>query len=170
MKTDFLKQLEKDKQIDPNKLDLECVKQAERFLFYAQKAVQANAETFDAKRRMETTQARLELECRKTPENFGLVKVTESAIDAAVKCASRFIDAQDEYRDAYEIEKMLGIAVSVMEMKKRMLENLITLHGQQYFAGPSVPRDLVADWVEYQEGISENVLKKQKTKIRKRGQ
>ena len=33
-------------------------------------------------------------------------------------------------------------AVYAFEQRKTSLENLVRLHGQQYFAGPKMPRDL----------------------------
>ena len=60
------------------------------------------------------------------------------------------------------------VAVKAMDDKKRMLQGLITLHGQQYFAGPDVPRDLLASWMESQEGSEKKVNKLQQTRTRTR--
>ena len=46
--------------------------------------------------------------------------------------------------------------------QKTALENLVKLHGQQYFAGPSVPRDLSKEWErhERQKSVDAGVGKK----------
>jgi len=53
-----------------------------------------------------------------------------------------------------------------MEQRKRMLELLVTLHGQEYFAGPSVPRNLIDAWKEAKKSKAEELLRR--TKVRKR--
>ena len=47
----------------------------------------------------------------------------------------------------YELEVM-GAAVRALDQKKSALENLVRLQGQNYFAGPSVPRTIGAEWVK----------------------
>ena len=161
---------QKDKEIDPNRLDLECVLQPERFFYWAQAAVEASSEVDKAKLKLDVTQAKLEMECRQKPEDFGIAKATENAITAGVKSSEKYQEAWNDYIEARKESKLLDAAVTAMEQKKRMLEVLITLHGQQYFAGPSVPRDLVADWKEHRKGIETNVNEQQKARTRKRGQ
>jgi hypothetical protein len=56
---------------------------------------------------------------------------------------------QPEYTEAsnrvieakYEAKVLAGV-VKAIDARKTMLETLVKLHGQQYFAGPNVPRDL----------------------------
>jgi hypothetical protein len=157
-----------DKKIDPSQLDVECVKQAERFFDWAQQSIEARAEVDRTKLQMDTIEARLQLRCRDKPEEFGLVKTTEAAINAVVKVHKDYVTAYENHIDAREVSMLLDKAVAAMEMKEKMLKNLITLHGQQYFAGPSVPRDLVAEWQEYQQQVEDRVNAKQKTRARLR--
>jgi hypothetical protein len=158
----------KDKQIDPTQLDMECVKQPERFFHYAQESVKANHELDKAKLHLDVVKAKLDLQCRQSPEDFGLVKPTESAVNAAVLCHALTLKAHEALLEARMNAKLLEAAVDAMEQKKRMLEIMVTLHGQQYFAGPSVPHDLVKDWQEYQEQLGKDVNEKQKTRTRTR--
>lgn len=160
----------KDKEIDLLQLDIECARQADRFFHWSQQAVEASFESEQMKFRLDVLQAKLEMECRQSPEDFGLVKPTEAGISAAVKCSEKYQKFQDEYLEARKTKNLLDAAVAAMEQKKRMLESLITLHGQQYFAGPSVPRDILSAWKEYQEGTEKTVTNQQKERIRKRNQ
>jgi hypothetical protein len=69
-----------------------------------------------------------------------------------------------EYLQAkFEVDTCQG-AVSAIEQRKSMIEALIKLHGQQYFAGPSIPRQLN----EEREKRSENVQKKIASKMTRR--
>jgi len=159
-----------DKSIDPSRLDLECVTQTDKFFYWAQLAMIANAAVDKAKLHLEVVKAHLDVECRRDPTEFGIAKPTEAAVDAAVRCHSKYQQAYARYLDAKEEARLLDIAVATMEQKKRMLEHLITLHGQQYFAGPSVPRDLVSEWCDMQKHLSTDVNQQQKSITRKRGQ
>lgn len=165
-----INEFQRDKEIDPGRLDVECVKQADLFFKWAQAAVDASFDVDRAKLHLDVVKAKLDLECRKDPASFGLAKSTESAVDAAVKTHDDYKEAYEEFIEARKNSKLLDAAVTTMEQKKRMLEVLITLHGQQYFAGPSVPRDLVADWKEHQERVGSDVNDQQRSRTRKRGE
>jgi len=56
-------EFQRDKEIDPNALDVECVKQADRFFHWAQAAVEASIEVERTKLKMDVVEAQLEMEC-----------------------------------------------------------------------------------------------------------
>jgi hypothetical protein len=157
-----------DRTIDPGQLDVECVRQADAFFDWSELAVKARGKADRLKLRLETTQAALELECREKPENFGLKKVTEAAVKAAVLCSERYLESSNEYFDAKEESALLDAAVKAMDQKESMLKELIKLHGQQYFAGPSVPRDLVSNWRDIQAKREERVNSRQAERVRRK--
>ena len=163
-------QFQKDREIDPTRLDMECIQQPERFFHYAEEAVEAQFEAEQAKLQVEIVQAHLELECRTNPDDFGLVKSTDSSVKAAVLCHPKYKKVVEDYNQARKKSRLLEAAVNTMETKRKMLEEMVKLHGQQYFAGPSVPHDLIADYKEYRETISTDVNNLQKSHTRKRGQ
>lgn len=139
-------ELEADKAIDPEQLDVECAEQADRFFKWAERLVEAavnlEREEFD----LEVLEARLQLEAREYPERFNIKNITETAIKSAVKSCAKYVDAYRVYLDAKREKLLLEKAVGAMDMRKRMLESLIDLFGREYFAGPSAPRDLVGIW------------------------
>jgi len=163
-------QFAQDRKIDPTQLDIEAVIQADKFFHWAQQAVDARREMDGMKLQLDTTEALLSLDCRKDPEKFGLGKVTEASITAAVKVTPTYKDVYGAYLDSRRESMLLDRAVEAMEQRKRMIEILVTLHGQQYFAGPSVPRDLMTAWREHEEATSESVNQKQRASLRRRGQ
>ena len=165
-----INEFQQDKEIDPSQLDVECVKQAELFFKWAERSIEAKEEADRAKLSLEVTEAKLQIQCRKCPEDFGLTKLTESVVTAAVKCHGHYQQKARHYLEARKNAALLEKAVMAMEQRKRMLEVLITLHGQQYFAGPSTPRDLVGAYQEHQKASSERLNARRKSKARRRGE
>jgi len=163
MSNDF----EKDLAIDPAKLDVEAGLQGELFFKWAEKAVEARKDADYAKFHLEVTVTDTSIKARRDPGSFGLSKATEGAIDTAVKASIEYREAYDEWIEKKAASALLDKAVEAMEQRKRMIEILVTLHGQQYFAGPSVPRNLVEAWNEVKGGRDEEV--KKKTRRRKKG-
>jgi hypothetical protein len=53
-----------------------------------------------------------------------------------------------EVRYDYDMSRS---ALSAIDSKKSALENLVKLHGQNYFAGPTIPRNLNKEWLESQK-------------------
>lgn len=157
----IMNEFEQDKKINPGQLDVEAVQQADLFYKWAEKSVEAKTDLNKANLQLDLLEAELQLKCRDKPEEFGLSKITEKGVDTAVKRHGAYIDARKECIEAQRISSLLDKAVMAMEQKKRMIEVLVTLHGQQYFAGPSVPRDLVSEFQEHQKNVSESVNNRQ---------
>jgi len=158
----------KDQKLDPNHLDLAAATQGETFFHWAQQAVVARRRADRAKLNVELEENTLALAIRKDPQNFGLVKVTEAAISATVKSHPDYQNAVVGLANAREEAGLLDVAVASMEQRKRMIEVLITLHGQQYFAGPSTPNNLGQAWSDYQEKRTDDLATRQRSKTRKR--
>ena len=158
----------RDKEIDPNQLDLAAAMQAELFLKWAERAVEARAALDRAKLRLSLVEARLSIQCRQTPEDFGLMHTTEASIEAGVKTHSKFKALSRAVLQAKTTSNLMDVAVEAMDHRKRMIEGLIKLHGQSYFAGPSVPRDLCAAWTEEKKRTEQQLNTRQAKVVRKR--
>ena len=141
---------EQDVSIDEDSLDTEWLEQPRLMLKYSRFLSQTRAELEKAKERMEITKAELDKEVRTDPESYGLAKITEGAVQSAITTSERFQKAQEKYREAQYNVNMAQSAVKAVDGKKDALENLVRLYGQQYFAGPQVPRDLSKEWEEKQ--------------------
>jgi len=157
---------EEDRKIDPAALDLAAATQPEIFFRWAQQSVEARMAMDRAKLTLELVESRLKLQARNAPEQFGLAKVTEGSLDEVVKTHKDLLEAQQSYFEAREESLLLDWAVGALEQRKRMIEVLVTLHGQQYFAGPATPHDLVDNWNEYQSKKQEILNDRQKKKAR----
>lgn len=156
---------EKDTSIDESALDTEWLQQASLTFKYCQLEADARKAVDDTKAQLDIVEAELDKEIRNNPEKFGLPKITESAIKSAILVNENHINAKDEYSQAQYELNMAQAAVRAIYAKKDALENLVRLHGQQYFAGPSVPRDLSKEWENRQKQTNSN--KKVKIKRRK---
>lgn len=140
---------ERDIQIDESSLDVEWLNQPRLMASYCEVAAEAHRKMDIAKERIDFVKAQLNQQIRSDPEGFGVVPgtrgITEGSIEAAVLLQEEYQDASRSHIDArYEYEVATGV-VRAFDHRKTALENLVRLHGQAYFAGPSVPRDLPAE-------------------------
>jgi hypothetical protein len=145
---------EVDIRIDETSLDVEWLDQPQLMLKYARHAAKCRKALDLAKEAVDVTRAEMDKAIRKSPESYGIEKVTETAISSAVLLSRQYSEAYHAYLDAkYETEIAVA-AVTAVEQRKSALEALVRLHGQQYFAGPQIPRDLT--WEREQKGIRAN--------------
>ena len=122
--------------IDEYQLDVEWKNQPGLYLRYSQELSEAKMEYEIAKSQLELTKAELDGAIREKPEDFGLDKITESAVSNA-------IILQEEYQDdlllmqqaKYLVDALQGVVIA-LDHRKRALQGLVDLHGYNYFAEP----------------------------------
>jgi hypothetical protein len=136
---------EADIKIEEGCLDIEWLEQPMKMLQYGKHAAEMKRNLDRAKEKLELVRAELDNEIRSNPNKFGLEKVTDKAIDATIPLQERFKKASSDYLDVRFESDVAFAAVKAFEQRKDALENLVRLHGQQYFAGPKVPRDLPSE-------------------------
>ena len=134
--------------IDHNALDIEWIEQPKRFFEVAEQATEAKREVERTKLALEIAEATLDNAIRTNLAEYGIAKITEGAIKSAIVVSKMYQDACNANSNAQYTNNMLQAAVQAWDQRKRALENLVTLHGQNYFAGPSVPRDLEAQFAK----------------------
>ena len=149
---------EKDMYIDCDSLDVEWLEQSMLMMRYSTYEADKEREKDLAKEALDLVKADLDRNIRENPDKYGIAKPTETAI-------SNTIISQDEYKEAYhkflDIQYEYNIAKSAtraVAQRKDALENLVRLHGQQYFAGPRVPRNLHEE-VEKRKNIQKRIRK-----------
>lgn len=127
--------------IDPLQLDRDCVEQPERYFRYATRLADARLAYEESRTRQEVIEAEVDAEIRERPKKFGLKNVTEAAIKARIKTVEAYTDAVSEVlRLKHEVD-ILQAAVTALDHRKRMIEKLVDLHGQNYFSEPRVPEN-----------------------------
>lgn len=137
---------EKDIRIDETALDIEWLEQATLAMKYGriwadQKKVVTNAEE-----KIKIVRAELIKEANENPVKCcNKDKPNAADIEAYYRGHKKHKMAKDEWVEAqYELDMAEVAKNEISFTRKAALENLVRLHGQQYFAGPSVPHDLSA--------------------------
>lgn len=123
-------------EIDRDSLDEEWINQPELFFKYASRSAKASREVDEAKAELEVVKAELDKRIRSNPGKFGVGKISEKAIEGAMARTSEFQDATETYIKAKYQEGILSAAVKALDQRKKALEKLVELHGQNYFSTP----------------------------------
>jgi hypothetical protein len=137
---------EEDAQIDPMALDIEWLDHSNKALRYGRHEVKMERELDDAKMALDVVRAELDSDIRTDPEKFGLSKITEGAVQNVILLQKRFRVANERFLDAKREYGFARVANRTIIDHKYALENLVRLHGQLYFSGPKVPRDIGKEW------------------------
>lgn len=135
-----------DATIDESALDVEWLRQASLAMKYGRIVAQAKLDEAHAKENFDLVKAEVASDVRINPGDYDLKKVTEGTVAETVTQNTSYKKAMHNYLDKKFQTDMAINAMRAIEQKKVALENLVRLHGQQYFAGPSVPRDLSKEW------------------------
>ena len=152
-----------DLKINPDQLDVEWLEQPLLFHKYSAKSAEANQFVRKCEERVKMTRSQLILEASQGGEEvIGTgIKPTAANIEAYFRGHSDHIKAKQVLHEAEHEAEMLNSAVFAFHQRKSALENLTKLHGQNYFAGPTIPRDLSEEYKENQrEGLREQKRKK----------
>jgi hypothetical protein len=128
-----------DINIDEGALDVEWVDHSRRMLLYCQNAAEAQKEVNLAKERVDFVKARLDQDIRAASQGQ---TTREKSIEAAIITHPDYQAANNDYIERKYEHDIANAAVRAFEHRKSALENLVRLHANQYFAGPSVPHNL----------------------------
>lgn len=151
---------EKDIAIDETALDLDWLGQPALMMKYARHSAQMQKTLEETKQNLDIVKAEVALDIRKTPANYGIEKVTDASVESCILTTKKYKDAHKEYLEAkYEADMAKG-AVNAFDQRKSALENLVKLHGQQYFAGPRIPHDLTWERQQRQKKSDSKVATK----------
>lgn len=142
-------------------LDLEWIEQPRLMGKYCSLAAEAHRQMELAKERLDFVYATLERGIRMDPEAYEVVPgprgITEDAIKSAIQIQDEYQEAVRAHIDAkYEYDVANG-AVRAFDHRKSSLENLVRLHGQEYFAGPATPRNLSEEKARRERLVHRNV-------------
>lgn len=150
-------------EIDKDNLVEEIVNQPKFYFTYARRLAEARKDYDYAKANKEAVYADLDYKIRNSPEDYGLEKVTEGAVKAAIPDEKEYKKAEQKVIDAKHEVGMLEAVVATLEHRKRMLEKLVDLHGQNYFSTPRASTEAgqeLTDKAAYRKGIKRRKGKK----------
>lgn len=123
-------------QIDPDRLDDEWINQPDLFHGFAVELAQNRLEVETKKNLLELEDARLCKDIRDRPKRYDIDKLTENAIRAVIVQQKTYQTALKDLNDAKYRLDISQAAVTACDHRKKALENMVYLHGQNYFATP----------------------------------
>lgn len=150
--------------IDLDQLDVEWLRQPKLVYDYAVAAAASRIAFEQAKADFELVCAELDSEIRTDPEKFGAVKLTESMVKNITTVQPEYQQAQKKVLKTRSDYESLQAVLSALDHRKRTLENLVNLHGQNYFATPTAKgtgREVVQ---EIETRTARNKVRKHKAK------
>jgi hypothetical protein len=135
---------ENDIRIDENSLDIEWLEQANLAMEYGKNYARCRRVLTKASEKVKIVRAACIKEANENPgECCGKSKPNAADIEAYYRSQDSHKEAKKEWVDAqYELDMAEVAKNEISFTRKAALENLVKLHGQQYFAGPSMPRDI----------------------------
>lgn len=122
--------------IDLSRLEKEWLNQPLLVYRYNEKLANLRLKLDRARGESDVTEANLDRVLRR--ENEALKKpLTETAIKTAIRLKPPYQEAQEAILDLKHSVDVCQAMCIALEHRKRALENLVSLHGQQYFAKPT---------------------------------
>lgn len=154
---------EKDVTIDESALDVEWLEHPSKVLRYGKHLAGVLRRLELAKESLNVVKAEIDKAIRQKPGNYGIDKITETQVSNAVILDEAYQEANKEVIELrYEYE-MSKTAFQAITSRRDALQSLTSLYGQQYFAGPRIPRDL-ANEMEKRRTSNATVASKLKRK------
>ncbi len=156
--------------IDKNLLDEEWVNQPKLYFEYASELALARQELEEAKAEFDVVKAETDFNIRSNPADYELPeKTTEVMIGKAVILTEEYADAQKAVFTAKHRVDILSGAQTALDHRKKALENLVELHGRNYFSSPRAKSEIAKEVVEDIENQKIRTRNKKRKKRRKNG-
>jgi hypothetical protein len=152
----------KDLTIDKFSLDQEWINQPLLFCEWAEKAVEASFERDKAKEQLDLIRAELDGKIRTNPSDYGLEKVTESAIANAIIQTSEYKKANNAFLEAVKDTRTYDVARESFDHKKKALEKLTDLFLAGYWSEPKIDKNVKEEFVEKETDNQRTLLNKRK--------
>jgi len=136
---------ELDMDIDPDQLDVEWLEQANVAFKYGRNWSNCRAELLRTEENIKLVRSEIIKQVNEDPDRYlgEGVKPTAPVVEAFYRNNRRHKEAKKEWVQAQFEANVAEIAYKeISYTRKAALENLVKLHGQSYFAGPSVPHNI----------------------------
>ena len=152
----------KDMYIDHTALEVEWKLQPELSMKYGEHYAHILDKYIRAEEKVKYQRSVLVVDAWKNPEKcLGAgIKPADQKVEAYYRTHPKYVKAKKKWAD---LKLELAIAETAkweIGNRKMTLENLVILHGQHYFAGPSVPHDFGKKMQEFEKERSARISKK----------
>jgi len=136
---DLIAQLQLRVVIDIHQLEVETAEQAALYEAAARVYAQARKTHSQASERKDRVEANVEILIRKNPGNFGLDKITETSVKAAVTIQPEVVAVRDAIIEAQEMVDIVRGVQGALEQRRSMVSDAVSLYTHNYYAsGQSV--------------------------------
>ena len=125
--------------VDQYHLEAEWILQAKMYHDWALAVAQAQSDYDTAKSAVDVAKAEAQQEIREVPEDYGIAKVTEKAVDSAVELHPDVKAATNKLNKARYERDVKKAAVDALEHKKRALSMLTELWVREYYVKDQSP-------------------------------
>lgn len=142
-------------ELNANRLDKEWIDQPKIFYSYAEKLANARDKLERKKARLDVIYAETDKAIRESPKDYGIEKVTEPVVANCVLLQDRYAEALTILNRTKHEVNICAAVVEALDHRKKALENLVSLHGQNYFAPPQAPSNS-----NIHEMVKDNVRKR----------
>ena len=155
---------EEDCKIDETALDVEWLEQTPLARRYIKNKLNWWKKLQQAHEELKTIRSELIHEVNEDPKGtVGKDKPNAGDIEAYYRRQERYKEAKQKWIDAeYEYQYASDMQMEISLGRKKSLEQLVELHGQNYFAGPRVPRNLTQEKENRQKRADAGVAGKMK--------
>jgi hypothetical protein len=130
-----------DLEIDQYALDKNCSEQPLIMFAYGKGLSRILAKYKAAEESLELLCAELDKDIRNNPNQYGIKKVAEAAIMAAVQSSRSYVKAKIKLGILRYEKDIMFNAVKAIEQRKDMLSELGRLYAREYFATPTICYD-----------------------------
>jgi len=168
MMIEEMQELEARRQPDPFRLDIEWVEQPELFGIAARLEAEAARNVALMEKKRDRVKAELSLEIRQSPRDFDAPtrsgSVTLDTLESIRDLQPKMIEAENVLIEAkFVYDQARGLRQS-FDHRKKALEELVRLHGQDYYSAPREPREMSKDEVD---SVKERARKQRMEAIRR---
>ncbi len=156
---------DEDVKIDEDALDIEWLEQGSLAMRYAQYQIECDSKVRQLEEKKRVIRSELILAVNEEPKNtVGKDKPNAADIEAYYRTQLSYQGITERLNNARtEAEYAKVASDEIRYTRKKALENLVALYGQQYFAGPKTPRDLKSERQKrVDEGVSKSLRRKNK--------
>jgi hypothetical protein len=127
--------------IDKFGLDDEWAKQPSLYNNWSVQLATAEMERDRAKENVDLVRAELDFDVRSNPSKYGLEKLTEASVGAAITQSEKYQKSVDKHLKLKYDHKIIQAAIESLNHKKYALDNLVKLYLAEYYLKDNIPID-----------------------------
>jgi len=160
--------IKEDAAIDPAQLDVCWLEQPNLVAKYGKALARAEMEAKQTAEDVKSIRSDIIIAISADPSPLGDgVKPTAPVVEAYYRQDADYRRAKARMIKAEATAERLRQCINALYNRRTALENLVRLHGQEWFAGPRAPRDLVAEWEQNTKHRRASTNVKEHTKRRR---